>query len=494
MKNIKLKETYLLFLIVIGLISLSVYSTYALFTASTEIEDVVNFTATLTTKNNVIEYEMITIPAGETKKVELNISNSYSDILYYGAWYEMISPSKIDEDIKIGLYNSSMPGSGTIPAEEQSTITIAITNSSNSNIIINIGIASSITEELKLSDNRTLIREQWSGIGVLTAAEFLMDNQNIKGYEWDEDITNYGLYATNSYVAEDGTTKYHDYRYVGAEPDNYVWFNNDMYRIIGIFDDSSHGVTGQYLVKLISANNLTTNSIGVYNSSKNSGTLSGNNNAWTETETTGEGNVNVLLNHFFLEDTTNDYGNCSGWTYYRAVNASKTYNCSNILGYQIKKNNGMQDYIENTTWHLKGYNSNAYSKQNFYLCERGQIEDTTICNVSGTTGTNASSVQAKIGLMYASDYLYASGNYSSTDNTTKASGSYYAKNNWLYRGAEWTITPQTNSNVKFFSIGGSLSTQSAHVPYQVRQVFYLKSNVKISDGNGSFEKPYILSL
>ena len=85
MKGIKIKETYLLFLIVIGLISLAGYTTYALFTASTEIEDVVEFFTSLSTNNSIVEYEMVTVPVGETKIIELNVTNSYGSTLYYGA-------------------------------------------------------------------------------------------------------------------------------------------------------------------------------------------------------------------------------------------------------------------------------------------------------------------------------------------------------------------------------------------------------------------------
>ena len=49
-----IKESYLLMLIVFGLLSLSLYSTYALFTASTTINNVVSFEATLTTNSNII--------------------------------------------------------------------------------------------------------------------------------------------------------------------------------------------------------------------------------------------------------------------------------------------------------------------------------------------------------------------------------------------------------------------------------------------------------
>ena len=40
-------------------------------------------------------------------------------------------------------------------------------------------------------------------------------------------------------------------QYEGKNPNNYIWFNNELWRIIGVFDESSHGQSGQNLVKII---------------------------------------------------------------------------------------------------------------------------------------------------------------------------------------------------------------------------------------------------
>ena len=54
------------------------------------------------------------------------------------------------------------------------------------------------------------------------------------------------------------------YRYVGANPDNYVWFNNEQWRIIGVYG---------YNLKIIKATPSTTSQ--VYNSSTSSNNWSG---------------------------------------------------------------------------------------------------------------------------------------------------------------------------------------------------------------------------
>ena len=321
-----------------------------------------------------------------------------------------------------------------------------------------------------------------------------------------------GLYGTNSY--EDpvtGETKYHEYRYIGNDVNNFVWFNNDMYRIIGIFDGYSHGVGvtydendntvvtsyGDYLIKLIMADTLISSSWGVYNTSNNSGTYSDYANDWTGTTKGVKANLNVLLNEYFLNktDTSEDYGACSNWTYYSSNNNNyKTNDCSKIVGYGI--DNTYRNYIENVTWHLKGFNSNSYTKDDFYKCERGITIDNgtkdSNCN-SGNNGAYAATANEKIGLMYASDYAYASG-YCKITATTTLGSSYCGNKNWLYNGYEWTITPRSDNATHAFFVysPGSMDNSYTSYGFASRPSFYLKSNIQIRSGEGTISNPYLI--
>ena len=317
-----------------------------------------------------------------------------------------------------------------------------------------------------------------------TAAETIMDLS--KGDSWPADLTDSGVYATNSYTADDGTTKYHDYRYVGANVNNWVSFNNDLYRIIGVFDENSHGVEGEYLVKLIMANPIRGLSWGVYNSSNTSGTFSGYANDWTGKSTKVKANLNVLFNEYFINrtNTSSTYGACSNWTYFYFDTETKTNDCSDIVGYGIDSN--LRGYIETTTWYLYG-SGISQSKQNWYLCERGGNSCT-----SSEPSTGDVSVTSKIGLMYISDYLYASGYYASTDTTTENT-QYFGNKNWLYVGVEWTITPYASDAYSVWHLyGGTADYVYSVAPLRSRPTFYLKSDIKISGGFGTYNNPYIL--
>ena len=301
-----------------------------------------------------------------------------------------------------------------------------------------------------------------------------------KGSSWSSGAS--GVYYTNS----------HEYRYVGADPNNWVKFNNELYRIIGVFDSNSHGVSGKNLVKLIRARKIGAYSWGTYNTSNTSGTYSSYKNDWAGTTTGVKTSLNVLLNEYFYKKTNSSstYGRCMYWSYFYNSSTNRIINCSNIVGYGI--DSSVRNYIQSVTWYLKGYNSNEYSKQNFYLCERGQSSDTTNCK-SGNSGTYAASTTGYIGLMYVSDYLYASG-YFSSSSTTVASSTYYAANNWLFNGYEWTITPDSDTaDYAFYVYRSDVSSYPTYYGYGVSPVFYLKSTVYVTGGNGSYSNPYTIA-
>ena len=348
------------------------------------------------------------------------------------------------------------------------------------------GLTKSTTALYVLEDNNGNRYKYKKQVNIKENAVKLIMSQS-KGNEWKAGAE--GLYATNSYTASDGTTKYHDYRYVGADPNNYVWFNNDMYQIIGIFDENSHGKTGQYLVKLIMANTLGGYSWGAYNSSNTAGTYSNFTSDWTGTTTGIKANLNVLFNEYFLNstNTSSTYGACSNWTYFYADTDYRTNDCSDIVGYGI--DSSALNSIETTTWYLYG-SGTSQSKQNWYLCERGGNS----CK-GATSGAYSTTTDAKIGLMYLSDYLYASSYYTSSDtNTTNSRGAkYFGNKNWLYKGREWILTHYaTTSGYVWLVEYGSVDYNTSLISNSARPTFYLKSTVSISGGDGTFANPYII--
>ena len=162
--KIKIKEAYLLVLIVTGLMFTAIYSTYALFTKEVTLDNVVSFNTTISlSDSNLIEYELVTLNPNESKKIELRISNSSSSTLYYGCWYELLTSNasiSIGQDAST-LVNGVITTTGTISTSENKTIVIGITNNGSSTVLVNLGVVGNTTSNLGLSSGRNIITDSW---------------------------------------------------------------------------------------------------------------------------------------------------------------------------------------------------------------------------------------------------------------------------------------------------------------------------------------------
>lgn len=152
MQKISVKTIYLILVISIGLVGLGVGSTFAMFTASSKIDNPISFTAGIFGESDVMETVEVTVPAGETKATNLHVTNSTNSNLNYVMWY-------IDEglDIEIG---SKRTDSGTyqttIGAVEEHQYEVSIRNNSNSDVTVVIGVSSG-TGSVTLSSDMKMV-------------------------------------------------------------------------------------------------------------------------------------------------------------------------------------------------------------------------------------------------------------------------------------------------------------------------------------------------
>ena len=160
-----MKRNYLLIIVVMGLIVLSLYSTYAMFTETIETDEIINMNASvLPLESKIVEYEQITINGNEAKSIMVNISNSTESNLYYGVWYEMVNPTSINSNIEIAKLTSSTNSTeGTINAGVEKNVKIVIKNTGSSSITVNIGVGYSETNSLDLPINRYVITNEIQG-------------------------------------------------------------------------------------------------------------------------------------------------------------------------------------------------------------------------------------------------------------------------------------------------------------------------------------------
>ena len=124
----------------------------------------------------------------------------------------------------------------------------------------------------------------------------------------------------------------------------------------------------------------------------------------------------------------------------------------------------------------------------FYTAERG----TTVYNGRPTTWTG------KVGLMYPSDYGYASGSVCLSTALLNYSNNCY-KINYLCKGQLWLQSPyaSTNGCATVVDIDGGVYGEGYIFDYGSSDIFpslYLKSEVKITGGDGSESNPFTLGL
>ena len=267
--------------------------------------------------------------------------------------------------------------------------------------------------------------------------------------------------GTGQVVNENG------YRYEGKNPNNYIWFNNELWRIIGVFDSASHGQSGN-LVKIIRED-----SIGALAWHKS------NTNDWAASS------LKSLLNGAYYDWESNK-GSVS--TYCYGYSTTVPGNCDYS---EIGINDTYRSMIQNVTWFLRGHSSLDATAESFYNYER-------------TTGTiysgNLTETTGYIGLMYPSDYGYSvlASSCARTTYLDDYDSSTCAGQSWLYKtGTEWTITPNSSRSYYVFFLAGDGSLthyNSANIGFSVRPVLYLSSSVYKITGDGTISNPYIIGM
>ena len=258
------------------------------------------------------------------------------------------------------------------------------------------------------------------------------------------------------------------YRYEGTNPNNYIMFNNELWRIIGVFDETSHGQTGKSLVKIIKNDTL-----GSFTWNKTS------NNDWSNAS------LNHLLNEQYFDWDTNK-SNVS--TYCYISNYARNTCDFSVVG--IK--DGWRNMIKNVTWYLGGAGKEgytAYKVNNIYYYER---------NSNAVYTGRPSSTTGNIGLMYESDYLYGALETDcphSTLHTNYKSLSCSAKN-WLVYANECMLDQVSSSSYYVWSTNTAslYSSNSVTSSFEVRPVLYLHEDVYRISGTGSITDPYIIGV
>ena len=264
-------------------------------------------------------------------------------------------------------------------------------------------------------------------------------------------------------------------RYYGSDPNNYVSFNNELWRIIGVFGDN---------VKLVRKDSLGELS---WDSSESSV-----NNGWGVNEWSQSALKNYLNAMYY------------GGTSVTCYNGKSKKEVTCPTGTIEETSKSLIDYH---TWNTGApnfnnlYNSTTKSLDTveFYKAERG-TKNGKICT-SGTycndTVTRTTEWTGYIALPYVTDWAYASSEDDCNTKMDKSSTYKCKNNNWMQRSTiAWYLSPNARGSDAGFawyvSGDGYASYGYAAYTYAVVPSIYLKSNVLIESGAGTSSNPYIL--
>ena len=276
-------------------------------------------------------------------------------------------------------------------------------------------------------------------------------------------------------------------RYEGADPNNYICLDNKtsgacsssslLFRIIGLFDEdtSNDGTTSsgtKKLLKILDTNNYG-GSTGKY---------------WNQTQTSGK-----------------NYNDWSTATLKTELNDPYLRTLLDTRGVNSKLN----DAIVTSKWHLGGASSSNYNTltaKGIYTEER---------NTSAIYSGNPSSIYAKVGLMYPSDYGYATVGGSTTSkencrakelyNWDDSSYSDCKNNDWVFKSqnnfvssGEWLLSPYSSYSRDAAALNGAgfvILDGNNYVDdfqFAVRPTFYLDSSILkiVGTGDGTKDNAY----
>ena len=482
-------------ILLIGLVIVGLYGTFAASSTVSGGDNVYNITLTGGSSE-------ISIPAGSSKTVLYKITNTNKGTVQYGVVFS-------GDNIEVKEYSDSEDSSsGIIDYGETKFVKLLITNTGSSNStatiepVIGYEKGGSLNTSNLVPSGSSFVTESYTQNSLLDYIKSLYKNSNpIEVNDTTRNIVYYYSYLdeNNSWgIMNDGLditgtatgdANKGNIRYFGTKPNNYIYFNCNNYdnqslkddlgnnncelwRIIGIVDGKVKIIKNETIGNLAWDQDKNINS-----------DLTSYSNNWADAS------LQLMLNSsYYNGDTAGDIIYYSGST----GTVTETLNMSSIG----IKNNETRKLISSSTWYL-GSIPTAYSD---YANSIYKVERTN--STSTLYEGNTFSINEKIGIMHASDYGYAS-----DLNLCKKRLFYYgddstncSNTNWLFNSSnQLLLNHRSNTATSTW-----LVTSDGYVSYMndvyssdsiVRPVLYLNTNLKIENGHfGTENDPYRLKL
>lgn len=464
----KISKIWMIFVILASLILIGTYFSYAMFTVSAEKEDALSIvTGNLTASMTITGYSATTIPSGtRTVTIAANTTQTYTVTISSNNSVNAKLNFYYIGTLASGVTVGYMPGSGynTPPAATGTTINakgstgssvtyqIVIKNTTTSSKTVTFGAQMGLSyNNLSLPSNGHVITEAIFD----TLVEELIYKANpssITSYTSGDEGEMY-TFSHNPTQQQPGTSwstsDLRDYRYIGDSPNNYITFNNQTWRIIGVFTVEDEDGNKEQRIKIMKDD----------------------------------------YNDAYLAYSTDDDNNWTSTSY-----ASAYLNGDYFSGLNVNA----QKMVEPAKWYLGSTTDNgagSYTLANFSASTAYSAERSNTVY----SGNNKNWV-GDVAFIYPSDYLYtfANGVASQCYNSGMGCSLTNAKKSWMFpESAEWTITHYAglpdyafilNSDGNLNIINGIADTNAFYRP-----TLYLKADVKKAGGTGTSSDPYTLS-
>ena len=387
--------------------------------------------------------------------IKLNITSIASELKSSDLKYVLLKDNTI---VKEGNFSTMVVGTNTIYSN-------SISSSGTTNFIFYLYIDGNSENNLNMM-NKSLV-----GSIVVEAQEkqyetFSTVIENLMADGEYETVTGNGTdyeYNTTNSIMFDN---FENYRYYGANPNNYVYFNCDDYsnqssstcevwRIIGVFNNG-------YLTHQIKI--IRNESIGTY-----------------QTTEVGNEEIGAFIDSYLSYTLNNEAGSKEATYWSRTLgtcNLNANYKCD--FSKTGLKNTTTRNLISNVSWFIPNSIEGDLYPNDLY---QGEIDGST------TAGE-------MISIMYKSDYGYATDIRKCNIQVNLYNSSECTENNWLFLGSSEWIMGTTENNYKAYIVAenGAVVTYTITSEANVRPTLYLKTEQTIKSGTGTLADPYQLQV
>ena len=511
MNKLPAKQIYLLLVIIGGIVGLSVYSTYAIFTLEAETDDIVSIHTpdNLSISSSAEEYKQVTVPKNSYIDTDIDIYNNLEYDLCYSVWYKIVTNDVNLDNIKIyENTDSGLLASSTLGAIQSRRINILIINDNDKDIKVNFGLTHTKNEgtcEMNMGSDKSIITKTINNPKGLTELTKEVSTENKEaGYTTYKDIAkdikfskDDTIYVSDKMTYDNELFKLTDPKEINASEldkynNYYTCIDNDNCRyltyITEISEDFTEGETKYY--KITKYNTL----------------------------------IAYLAGEVGLRKVGNDYyyygDSPKNYIYYNCKNELDNKSCElwRIVGFtyneetqkyltKIVKDDyvGKKEYDDDANrWNESSISKylNEYSVNG--MTEEVKFKEQYLSSLDDTFKYFDDEYKSKVSLITLSDYL-------NTSICKKDKLSEYDENclnnNWLNKfEPEWTMTTKyvlpyedeetkeiiTPENNSLYSVGSAINETLFSEELNVRPVVYLKPRALIISGNGSIDSPYII--